>query len=118
LTDLHPLGLLSLDLRRTMPCRAVSGGMAHGFTLASCGISEEGFFLGGVAMRCRVPTTSATHEMVPKQKIAPRLKVILLLKMMAMELTLIDDTPPTRRASYRCLVSDRTRGGYPRGAFG
>jgi hypothetical protein len=46
--------------------------------------------------------------MVPKQKIAPRLKVILLLKMMAMELALIDDTPPTWRASCRCLVSDRT----------
>jgi hypothetical protein len=44
-------------------------------------------------MRCRVPSTSATHEMVPKQKIAPGLKVILFLKMMAMELALIDDTP-------------------------
>jgi hypothetical protein len=36
---------------------------------------------------------SATHEMVPQQKIALGLKVILLLKMMAMELALIDDTP-------------------------
>jgi hypothetical protein len=34
-------------------------------------------------MWCRVSSTSATHEMVPKQKIAPRLKVIFLLKMMA-----------------------------------
>ena len=54
---------------------------------------------------------SAMHEMAPKQKIAPGLKVILLLKMMAMELALIDDTPPSWRASYRCLVSDRTPGG-------
>jgi hypothetical protein len=54
---------------------------------------------------------SAMHEMVPKQKVAPGLKVIWFLKMMAMELALIDDTPPTRRASCRCLVSDRTPGG-------
>jgi hypothetical protein len=96
-----------------MPCRDVSGGMARGFTPASRGISKEGFFLGGAAMRCRVPSTSATHEKVPKQKLAPGLKVILLLKMMAMELALIDDTPPTWRASCRCLVSDRT----PRGTL-
>jgi hypothetical protein len=76
-----------------MLSRAVSGGMARGFTLAFHGIPEEGFFFGGAAMRCRVPSTSAMHEMVPKQKIAPKLKVILLLKMMAMELALIDDTP-------------------------
>jgi hypothetical protein len=62
-------------------------------------------------MRCRVSSSSATHEMVPKQKIAPGLKVILLLKMMVMELALIDDTPPTWRARCRCLVSDRTPGG-------
>jgi hypothetical protein len=86
-------GLLSLSLRGTMPCRTVSGGTTHGFTLASYGILEEHFFLGGVAMRCRVSSTFATHEMVPQQKIAPGLKVILLLKMMAMELALIDDTP-------------------------
>jgi hypothetical protein len=59
-------------------------------------------------MRCRVPSKSATHEMAPKQKIAPGQKVVLLLKMMAMELALIDDTPPTWRASCRCLVFDRT----------
>jgi hypothetical protein len=29
---------------------------------------------------------------------------------MAIELALINDTPPTWRASYRCLVSDRTPG--------
>jgi hypothetical protein len=32
--------------------------------------------------------------MVPKQNIAPGLRVILFLKMMAMELALINDTPP------------------------
>jgi hypothetical protein len=95
----------------TTPCRAVSGGMVCGFTLVPFGVPEEDFFLGGVAMRCRVPSTSATQEMVLKQKIAHVLKVILLLKMMAMELALIDDTPPTWRASCRCFVSDRTSRG-------
>jgi hypothetical protein len=88
----------------------MSGGTARGFTLASYGIPEEDFFLGGVTMRCRVPSTSNTHEMAPKQKIAPGLKVTLLLKMMAMKLALIDDTPPTWHAICRCLVSDRTPG--------
>jgi hypothetical protein len=32
------------------------------------------------------------------------------LKMTAMELVLIDDAPPTRRASCRCFVSDPTPG--------
>ena len=49
--------------------------------------------------------------MVLKHKTTPGLKVILLLKMMAMELALIDDTPPTWRASCRCFVSDRTSRG-------
>jgi hypothetical protein len=50
------------------------------------------------------------QEMVLKQKIAPRPKVILLLKTAAMESTLIDDAPPTWRASCRCFVSDLTPG--------
>jgi hypothetical protein len=50
------------------------------------------------------------HEMVPKRNIAPGLRVILFLKVMAIELTLINDTPPTWRTSCRCLVSDRTSG--------
>jgi hypothetical protein len=32
------------------------------------------------------------------------------LKVMSIELTLINDTPPTWRANFRCLVSDRTLG--------
>jgi hypothetical protein len=51
------------------------------------------------------------HEMFPKRNIAPGLRVILFLKVMAIELTLINDTPPTWRVSFRCLVSDRTPGG-------
>jgi hypothetical protein len=69
-------GHLSSDFCGVMHCQVMSRGMAHGFTPSSCGIPEEGFFSSGVAMRCRVPSRSATHEMVPKQKIAPGLKVI------------------------------------------
>jgi hypothetical protein len=43
-------GLQSQYLRKTMPCRAVSGGTVRGFTPASYGIPEEDFFLGGVDM--------------------------------------------------------------------
>ena len=50
------------------------------------------------------------HEMVPKRNIAPGRRVILFLKVMAIELALINDTPPTWRASYWCLESDRTPG--------
>jgi hypothetical protein len=48
--------------------------------------------------------------MVPKQKTALELKVILFLKMMAMKSTLIDDTPPTWRTSCQVFVSDCTPG--------
>jgi hypothetical protein len=50
------------------------------------------------------------HEMVPKRNIALGLRVILFLKVMAIELTLINGTTPTWRASCRCLVSNRTPG--------
>jgi hypothetical protein len=103
-------GILSLASCWTMPCRATGGvvGAVRDFNTASFGDPEEDLFLGGVAMRCRVPSTSATQEMVPKQKTAPGLKVILLLKTTAMESALIDDAPPTWHASCRCFVTDRT----------
>jgi hypothetical protein len=108
---------LSPDLCGAMPSWAASGGMARGLASASRGIHEEGLFLGGSAMRCRVPSMSATHGMVPKQNIAPGLRVILLLKMMAMELALINDTPYLARQLSVFSVRPHTRE-YPRGAFG
>jgi hypothetical protein len=48
------------------------------------------------------------HEMVPKQNVAPGRRVILFLKVMTIELALINDTPPIWRANCRCLVSDST----------
>ena len=47
-------------------------------------------------------------EMVPKQNIVPGQRAIWHLEVMAIELALINDTPPTWCASCRCLVSDRT----------
>jgi hypothetical protein len=44
------------------------------------------FFLGGSAMRCRVPSSSATDEIVPKQNIDPGRRVILRWKVTAIEL--------------------------------
>jgi hypothetical protein len=64
-------GLLNPGLRGTIFPRAVSGGAVRSLALASLGIPEEYFFSGGSAMRCRVPSTSSMHEMVPKRNIAP-----------------------------------------------
>jgi hypothetical protein len=60
-------GLLNPGLQGTKcPPRAVSGGAVRGLALASLRIPEDGFFSGGSATWCRVPSTSAMHEMVPK----------------------------------------------------
>ena len=75
------------------------------------------FFSGRSAMRCRIPSSSATDEIVPKQNTDPGRTVILLRKVMAIELAWIVDTPPTWRASCRCFGSDRTPGVAPQGVF-
>ena len=106
-------GPLSPGLQGTIFPRDVSGGDVRSLTLASLRIPEEGFFSGGSATRCRVPSMSAVHEMVPKRNIAPGLSVILFLKVTAIELTLTNDTPPTWHTSCGCLVSDLT----PRGTL-
>jgi hypothetical protein len=85
---------------------------------AFTGISEESFFSGGSAMRCRIPLSSATDKMVPKQNTDPGRRAILHWEVTAIELACINDTPPTWRASCRCLEPDRTPGVKPRGAFG
>jgi hypothetical protein len=47
------------------------------FVLAFSEIFKEGFFFGGSAIRCRIPSSSATKEMVPKQNMDPGRRVIL-----------------------------------------
>jgi hypothetical protein len=44
------------------------------------------FLFGGSTMRCRVPSSSATDEIVPKQNTDPGRRVILRRKVMAIEL--------------------------------
>ena len=44
------------------------------------------FFFGGSAMRCRVPSSSAMDEIVPKQNTNPGRRVILRWKVTAIEL--------------------------------
>jgi hypothetical protein len=85
---------------------------------AFLGISKENLSFGGFAMRCRIPSSSATDEMVPKQNMDPGRRAILHWEVMAIELAWINDTPPTWHASCRCLEPDRTPGVTPRGAFG
>jgi hypothetical protein len=65
------LGLTNLGPQGIIFTRAAGGGAIHSLVLASLGIPEEGFLSGGSAMRCRVPSLSAMHEMVPKRNIAP-----------------------------------------------
>jgi hypothetical protein len=56
-------------------------------------IFEENFLSGGSAMRCRVPSSSATDEIVPKQNMDLGRRMILCWKVTAIELAWIDDTP-------------------------
>jgi hypothetical protein len=56
-------------------------------------ISEESFLSGGSARRCRVPSSSATNELVPKKNMDPGQRMILCWKVTAIELAWIDDTP-------------------------
>jgi hypothetical protein len=80
-------------------------------------IIEEGFLSGGSAMRCRVPSSSSTDEMVPKQNTDPGQGVVLCWKVTSIELAWIRDTPSTWCASCRCFGSDRAPGVAPRGVF-
>jgi hypothetical protein len=93
------------------------------------------FFFGGSAMRCRVPSSSATDETVPKQNTDPGRRVILLWKVTAIELAWMGavfcnkitlrlfievggvGSTPTWRASCRCFGSDRTPRVAPQGVF-
>jgi hypothetical protein len=57
--------------------RSAGGCDISGFVLTFQEIVEEGFLFGGSAMRCRVPSSSATDEMVSKQNTDLGRRVIL-----------------------------------------
>jgi hypothetical protein len=95
-----------------------AGGCAFScLTLIFSEVSEEGFLFGGSARQCRVPSSSATDEIVLKQNMDPGRRMILCWKVMAIELAWIDDTPPTWRANCQCFGSDRAPRVTPQGAF-
>jgi hypothetical protein len=54
-------------LQEVVFARSAGGYAFSCFAPAFPEIVEEGFLSGGSAMRCRVPSSSATDEMVPKQ---------------------------------------------------
>jgi hypothetical protein len=116
-------GVLRVDgpsvpgLQEGVSVRSAGGRAFSCFVLAFPEFVEEGFLSGGSAMRCRVPSSSATDEIVPKQNMDPGRRMMLCWKVMAIELAWISDTPPTRRASYRCFGSDRAPRVTLRGAF-
>jgi hypothetical protein len=57
--------------------RSVGGRAFSCFSPIFSEISEEGFLSGGSARRCRVPSSSATDEIVPKQNMDPGRGMIL-----------------------------------------
>jgi hypothetical protein len=63
------------------------------FTPAFPEFVEEGSLSSGSAMRCRVPSSSVTDEMVPKKNVDPGRRMILRWKVMAIELAWISGTP-------------------------
>jgi hypothetical protein len=114
------LALPGLALCGTTPLCSPDGilaGVVHNFPAAAFGDSREDFFPGGATVRCRVPSWPAMQETIPNQKTAPRLKVIMLLKVTATELALINVAPPTWRTNCRCLLLDYAPRGSPRDAF-
>jgi hypothetical protein len=116
-------GVLRVDgpsapsLLKVIISRSAGGCAFSCFALIFSEIFEEDFLSGGSAMRCRVPSSSATDEIVPKQNTDPGRRMISCWKVTAIELAWIGDTPPTWRASCRCFGSDRAPGVAPQGAF-
>jgi hypothetical protein len=116
-------GVLRVDgppapsLLKVVFSRSAGGCASSCFASLFLEIFEEDFLSRGSAMRCRVPSSSATDEIVPKQNTDPGRRMILCWKVKATELAWISDTPPTWRASCWCFGSDRTPGVAPQGAF-
>jgi hypothetical protein len=63
--------LSALDLQEVVFISGTRGCALCCLILTFSEISEEGFFSGGSAMRCRIPFSFATDEMVPKQNTDP-----------------------------------------------
>jgi hypothetical protein len=109
-TSLGPPNFGSI-LRGTKTCRVSHGLEPASGILASCswqpaaafGATRKDFFPNASPMRCKIPPRSAMQGMDTKWKISPALKVIMVLKVIAMESSYINIAPHTWRASFRCL---------------
>jgi hypothetical protein len=64
-------------LQEVIFARSAGGCAISCFVPAFPEIIEEGFLSGRSGMRCRVPSSSATNEMVPKRNTDPGWRVIL-----------------------------------------
>jgi hypothetical protein len=80
-------------LQEVVFARSAGGCTIFFFVPAFSVIIEEGFLSGRSAMRCRVPSSSATDEMVPKQNTDPGQRAILCWKVTVIELAWISDAP-------------------------
>jgi hypothetical protein len=92
---LRAVGSSTPSWREVVFARSAGGCAFSCFAPTFLEIVEQGFLSGGSAMRCRVPSSSATDEMVPKQNTDPGRRMILCWKVMAIELAWIGDTPPS-----------------------
>jgi hypothetical protein len=104
--DVGVSAFLGMVLCRTKILFVIGGilvGAVRDFLAAAIGDPSEAFFSDGAAIRCKVPSWSVMQEIVPKQKIASGLKVIMVLKVTTMESSFINVAPPTWRATCRCL---------------
>jgi hypothetical protein len=69
--------LSALGLQEAVFALSARGCAVSCFVLAFPKIFKEGLFSGGSAIRCRVPSSSATNEMVLKQNTDPGRRAIL-----------------------------------------
>jgi hypothetical protein len=64
-------------------------------------------------MRCKMPPRSVMQEMDPKWKISPALKVIMVLKVIAMESSSINVAPPYLARQLSVFVTRLCSMGLP-----
>jgi hypothetical protein len=76
----------ALDLQEVVFVWGAGGCAVHCLVPAFPRISEESFFSGGSAIRCRISLSSATDKMVPKQNTDPGRRAILHREVRAIEL--------------------------------
>jgi hypothetical protein len=97
------LGMVLCGTKAFCPASEILAGAVHDLPASSFDDLREAFFPNEATIRCKVPSWSAMQETVPMQKTTPGLKVIMALKVTAMELSFINVAPTTWRACYRCL---------------